>query len=402
MKKLIIIITLVIGAAALYWFGLTNRQPVQIYLKTELPTTKTIKHTISTSGVLELQNVMHIGSIQAGMVQDIFVTENQRVKKGQLLAIIDTAKNNTEVEANQHTLDRAKKELIYQKAYFERQKALYIAGQIAKDSYEKTVKEYDKAIEDVAIAKALLRKSTLEYESTYIKAPSDGIVVGVFATKGMVANDISNITLFDLAQDITKMKATLDIDESEIGHVKVDETVALTPNCYPDLHITGTITNVSFTPKSNNSTGASSSTDSSAQNFKATVEVDNSAMLLRPSMIVNATILVKKVRKVLSVNGMAFTINPKILKKIANKRHYTMQPIPAPQRHQLRKANRTTRFVWVLANEQLIQKAIVIGMTDNLYWEVLSGLNATDMIVVDTEEPNEMDAFYQQWFRGAL
>jgi len=401
-KKLIILISIVIGAATLYWFGIANRQPAPSYIKTELPTTKTIKHTISTSGILELQDVMHIGSIQAGMVQDIYVTENQRVKKGQLLAIIDTAKNNTEVEANQHTLDRAEKELIYQKAYLGRQKALYQAGQLAKDSYEKVVKEYDKAVEDVAIAKALLRKSTLEYQSTYIKAPSNGIVVGVFATKGMVANDISNIVLFDLAQDITKMKATLDIDESEIGHVKVGEAVALTPNCYPDLHITGTITNVSFTPKSNNPTGLSSSADSSAQNFKATVEVDNSSMLLRPSMIVNATILVKKVRKVLSLNGMAFTINPIILKKIAKKLNYTIQPIPASQRLQLRKANRSTRFIWTLANEQLIQKAIIVGMTDNMYWEVCSGLNPTDMVVIDTEEPNEMDAFYQQWFRGAL
>jgi RND family efflux transporter MFP subunit len=393
---------IVIGAAALYWFGLANRQPTPTYIKTELPTIKTIKHTISTSGILELQDVMHIGSIQAGMVQDLCVTENQRVKKGQLLAIIYTGKSDTDVEANQHALERAQKELTYQKAYFERQKALYQAGQLAKDAYEKVVKKYAEAVEDVAIAKAQLRKSALEYESTFIRAPSDGIVVGVFATKGMVANDISNITLFDLAQDITKMKATLDIDESEIGHVKVGETVSLTPNCYPDLHITGTVTNVSFTPKSNNPTGLSSAADSSAQNYKATVEVDNGAMLLRPSMIVNATILVKKVRKVLSLNGMAFTVNPIILKKIAQKLHYTIKPIPLPQRQQLRKANQSTRFVWTLANDQLLQKAIVVGMTDNMYWEVLSGLDATDMVVVDTEEPNEMDAFYQQWFRGAL
>lgn len=401
LKKIILPLIVISSIGLLAWKNpFAKKDNDALLYRTENPTIRTIKHTVSTSGVLEIKEIMHVGSIQPGFVKDIYVKENQRVTKGKLLALIDTAKNDTDVQAAQHRVLRAEKELEYQKAFFARQEALYNAKQLSLDSYQKVKKELEKTVADLAIEQALLRKSSLEFESTKIKAPEDGVIIAIYATKGMIANDISNIVLFDIAQDATKMKVVLDIDESDIGHVKPGKHVSLVPNSFPDMKIRGTIHEVSFMQKAGTTVSGVPETSS----YKATINIDNTEMLLRPGMIVNAKIRIGKVEDVLSISGLAFYINHEILKKIAHRLHFQFQPIDSKERYRLSHTtgNNVVKYVWIIENKKFIQKAVTIGLSDSIYWEIKTGLTSTDNVIIDIEEVNDMDEIYNKIFKGSL
>jgi HlyD family secretion protein len=402
-KKIIILgITLALAGTISFFIvkAIKNKQNKQALYKTENPQRRTIKHAISVSGLLEIKEIMKVGSIQSGFVKEIYVKENQTVKKGQLLAFIDTGKDDADVQAAQHRLEQAQKDLTYQKAYFPRQEALYKSGQLSRDNYQKAQRDFEKAQEDVLTNQALLLRATLEYDSTKVKAPDNGTVIAVYATKGMVANDVSNTILFEIAQDVTKMKATFDIDESEVGHIKPQQKVILTPNSFPDMRIKSFISEVSFTPKS----GTSSAADSASASYKAQANIDNSLKLLRPGMIVNAHIDIHKVKNVISVSGPTFYINPELVQKVAKKLNYQYVPISEHEQKRLIKTQpeKIIKFVWILDNKQFIQKPITVGLSDNMFWEVTEGLAETDNIITDVEEPDEMEDLYKRWFRGSL
>ncbi len=372
----------------------------QSLYKTENPQRRTIKHTISVSGFLEIKEIMKVGSIQSGFVKEIYVKENQTVQKGQLLALIDTGKDDSDVQAAQHRLEQSQKDLTYQKAYFPRQEALYKSGQLSRDNYQKAQRDYEKAQEDVLTNKALLLRASLEFDSTKIKAPDNGTVIAVYATKGMVANDVSNTILFEIAQDVTKMKATFDIDESEIGHIKPQQKVILTPNSFPDMRIKSFIQEVSFTPKA----ASSAATDGTPASYKAQADVDNSSKLLRPGMIVNAHINVHKVKNVISISGPTFYINPELVQTVAKKLNYQYVPIPDHEQKQLvkKQPEKIIKFVWTVDNKRFVQKQVTVGLSDNMFWQVLEGLSETDNVITDVEEPDDMEDVYKRWFRGSL
>ena len=366
--------------------------------KTEAPQQRTIKHTIAISGVLEIKGIMKVGSIQTGSVKDIFVKENEPVKKGQLLAVIDWAKGDADVQAATHRVARAREEHEYQKLFFERQKALYQSGQLSKNAFQNYLKDYQKSHEDLQTEQALLEKSTLEYESTRIKAPDNGTIIAAYATKGMVASDVSNTNLFEIAQDVTLMKATLTIDESEIGHVKKGQKVVLTPNSFPDMLIKNTITDVSYAPQIGTAKG-----DVPAS-YAAYVDIDNKHHLFHPGMIVNGHINVQKAKQALSTSVLAFYLDTNIIKAIAAKNHYGYVPLSDHEQKKLIKAkpDEVVKFVWVVSRKKFIQKAVTLGLSDNTYCHIKDGVSASDRIVLEVEEPDDMEEIYKKWFRGGL
>ncbi len=401
-KPIVILIVISVLATGGYFLYQKTKTPTKQLFTIEKVQRRTIKHTIATSGVLEIKDVMKVGSFQVGTVKEIYVKENQTVKRNQILAFIDIGKNNTEVKEARHTLAQAQKEFEYQEKYFARQKVLYQSGQLAKDTYQKVYRDYSKALEDVKTKRATLDKNILLYESIKIKAPEDGLVIAVHATKGAVVSDVSNSVLFEIAQDITKMKATLDIDESEIGHIKQQQKTVLVPNSFPDMRIKSNINEVSFVPKL--STTLTTQAQDTTPSYKAIVDIDNSNRLFRPGMIANATISIAKAKNVISISNPTFYINPTFIQMAAQIMNFEYKPLAEQEQKKLRKADvsKIVKFVWIKEGNAFIQKAVTLGLTDNMYSEIKEGLAENQEIISDVEEPNEMDEIYKKWFRGSL
>ncbi len=390
----IVLITMCVGSTQIYK-KLFQQQSPNLY-KIEIPQKKSITQSINAAGILELKEFYKIGSQVAGIVKDVLVKENTTVKKGQLLAEIELVKGDTDIRATKYNVEKAQQEYDYQKEFYDRQKQLYKSGQLAKNAFQRVESDYLKALAELNYQKTTLEKFELELKNSKIVAPADGIITNVGISKGMaVLNDFQNI-LFELAQDISEMKAIFDIDESEVGQVMAGQPITIKINSYPELLIKSKINDVSFIPKNGvNNCGAF---------YKATAILNNKTRILRPGMRLNGLIKVAKAKNVLCINGLAFQINSDILEKIARKLKYKFKPLNEKTKKDFKKANldKGVRTVWTVENNTFIQKLVIVGLNDETNWQIIYGLKENEQVLVDIQEPNIMDKEYSKWFQGAL
>ena len=210
-----------------------------------------------------------------------------------------------------------------------------------------------------------------------------------------VLNDYLNV-LFELAQDISEMKAILDIDESEVGQVKVGQSIIIKINSYPELLIKSKINDVSFIPKNGVNNGGAF--------YKATAILSNESRILRPGMRLNGLIKIAKAENVPSINGLAFQINSEILGKIAKQLKFEFKPLDEKIKKDFKKAHldKGVRTVWVAENKAFVQKLILVGLNDETHWQIIEGLKENEQVLIDIQEPNIMDNEYGKLFHGSL
>jgi len=388
----LIIATIVTASIVIYKKYLVKSSP-NIF-KTEVAQKRTITQVISVSGVLTIKESFEVGSLQPGIVKQVLVKQNDHVKKGQLICVIDTGKEDTELREAQFLLDKAAEESGYQKNYYNRQEQLYKSGQLSKNGFEEIAKNYKKALDDVRAARAVRDKRKMEYESTFIKSPTDGIVLSADATNGMRTTDTINVKLFDIAHDPKKMEAALEIDESDIGNVAVGMPTKFVTNSFPDRVIKGKIDQVSFTPK----------TGETVTFYKARVNIDNQDLSLRPGMIVNAKIKTQKAKNALSLSGLAFQMDEASVKTAAHKMGFSCTPGNREALKKIRAQNQNAviKYVWVVHDKHVMQKPVSIGITDNSYWQIIDGLSESDNVLLDIEENAALDDLYKKAAGGAF
>jgi HlyD family secretion protein len=324
------------------------------------------------------------------------VKENDTVKKGQLLALIDNGKENTQVKKSRGELEKAKSELAYQTQYFTRQKKLFEANQISKDLFEQTQRDYEQAKSDIKVKQANLDFDKIEYENTKIKAAADGIIVSIGVTIGQrITTDLDATVLFIIAKDIKKMEAQLDIDESDIGQTQIGQNVTFAVGTYLDKTFHGKIRKISYAPQCKNN----------ILSYKAYMDVNNENLLLRPGMTINAKIKIAKSTNALSISSQAFQINRRLLKTIAYQLKYPYNAISKKQKKQIKQNGKEPyhiKYVWVVENNCFKEKAITTHVTDENYFEIKSGVTAHDKIIIDIQEDDAMEATYKKYFKGAL
>ena len=370
--------------------------PQKKLYKTEYPKKRNIYQIIHATGTLEIKDHIKIGSLVGGTIKDIYVEENEYVKKGQLLTEIDNGKSDTDVKEKEGEVEYVQAELDYERNYYNRQKQLFESGQISTDFFEKVTSDYKKLEANLKSKKAELEKAKIEFNNTKILAPVEGIIVNIGITKGMrITTDLDATVLFVIAKDITKMEAVLDIDESDIGQIQKGQKVTFTVGTYLDKYFKGTIIDVSYSPQYKNN----------ILSYKAFVHISDPENFLRPGMTINAKINVAKSISCLAISSLAFQVNSEILKKIAKKINFTFTPIDKKSKKNLTRNNSenySIKYVWVVENNNFIEKAIKVGITDDSYFEIINGINASNKIIVDIEEYDDMENLYKSIFKSAI
>ncbi len=393
-KKIIIIlisIGLAIGGTIVLKQLLFPKKIVKWYA---LDTAKkrTITQIIRATGTIEAEDTLKIGSIVPGVIEKMLKEENDTIKQGDLIAIIDDGKGDTEVREAEGLLEQAKSDLEYQTAFFYRQKALYEVKQLSQDGFDKVTRDYKNAQALVNARQAALDRAKLIFGNKKIKTPKDGIILKKVSTEGETVTLASPATIiYEVAKDITKMEVKLEIDENSIGSLKVGEKAFLTFDTYPYKRFTGSIQKISNAPI----------IKKTAVSYEASFLLDNSELLLRPGMTVNARILVGEKEDVLSLPSHVFLINPDLLEKIAKLQGLSYQKIGKKRRRKIQeKGNYNT--VWVKENNSFIEKPVEIGINDTAYFEIVSGLNEDDRVVFDIYEPDTMEELYSKLFGKGL
>lgn len=359
---------------------------------TKKPEVRNIKKIIRATGGIQPVDLMKIGSIIIGVIDEMFVEENEFVKKGQLLATIDDGKGDTNVRAAQASLDQAKAHLTYYTAFFKRQQALHESHFISDDDFEKYSAEYEQAKKEVDLQKAQYDQAKMLFDKKQITAPDDGIVVGKTSSEGETVTFYAPATIiYTIAKDIKKMKAEIEIDESTVSFVKKGMEADLTFDTYLGRIFKSKITDISNNPIEKGG----------AICYKGTLPIDNNEMLFKPGMTITAEIIVAEKKHVLAVRGQQFAIKPETIEKVAKIKKMGYHPLSLEERAKHQKHGET-RVVWIERDNAFIEQPIKIGLTDGAFFEIIDGITDQDLVVEDTIEENAMEKAFGKIFGSGL
>ena len=376
MKKILIILIVIIALSAGAYFLLRSDQNDQKY-GTEKVTRGDIVSTITATGAVNAVTTVLVGTQVSGTIRDIYVDFNSPVKKGQLIAQIDPAIFDAQVAQARANLLSAKANvekavvaLADAKRTLNRQKELFAKNLVARSDVDAAETAYDTAGTQVSAAKAqvsqteaALRIAETNLRYARIISPVNGIVVSRNVDIGQtVAASFQTPTLFNIAQDLTKMQVDSSVAEADIGKIQVGQPVEFTVDAYPDSPFQGSVSEIRNAPI----------TVQNVVTYDVVVKVDNPEMKLKPGMTANVSIIVSSKKNVLRIPNAALRFRPS-------------------EKRDMAKQKEKGNGVWVLENKTLKRIAVTTGISDGMYTELLSDKirEGQELIVESLAKPKD-------------
>lgn len=357
MKKILIISVIVIVTAIIIFifFRGKGNEP---QFRTDKVVKGDIEMAVTATGTVNPVTTVLVGTQVSGTIKEIYVDFNSRVNKGQLIARIDPALFEAQVnqaKANllsaKANLEKAEVTLIDAKRTMDRNKELLSKNLIARSDLDSAETNYETAKAQMNVSKSQiaqteaalsLAETNLYY--TKIVSPVDGIVVSRNVDVGQtVAASFQTPTLFSIAQDLTKMQIDTNVDESDIGKVKAGQDVEFTVDAYPDFTFKGKVWQVRNAPI----------TVQNVVTYDVVVKVDNPELKLKPGMTANVSIIISIKKDVLKIPNAALRF------KLAENGKTVVQQKGAG--------------IWILEEGKPKRIPISTGISDGNYTELVSG-----------------------------
>ncbi|NDY74131.1 efflux RND transporter periplasmic adaptor subunit [Desulfobacter hydrogenophilus] len=403
----IIILILILVAAGTYFFLLSKGPPsggpdAGMSFKTAPAAVTDIHVTVSATGTLEPTNEVEVGSELSGTIQEVFVDYNDQVTEGQVLARLDITDLQAQVRKSKASLAAARASVRQAQATVDQtdrklknlKKVRELSGgkvpaqtdmDEAQANYTRAVADRASADASVAEVQASLDSTLTELSKADIISPVNGIVLTRDIEKGStVAASFEAPVLFTLAEDLTKMKLNVDVDEADIGVVKEGLYAHFTVDAYPKRKFAAKIQQVRF----------NATTTDGVVTYETIMTCDNADLALRPGMTATADIIVKQADQVLSVPSAAMRFSMPKPGENNSKPSLLRMFMPGPSRRGNRSAKQVTitggkdqETLWILdANKRPRPVPVKAGLSDGINTQILKGdiTQGTQVIVSAT------------------
>jgi len=391
----------VLVAGVLYWQTQKTSSAQPTYV-TETVKKGNLTLTVLANGTLQPTRAVNVGSELSGTVKRVLVDVNDRVKKGQVLVELDTAKLSDQVLRSRASLAAALAQQALSTATLkEAQANLARFEEVARLSGGKvpSAAELDTARANVARAMAgetSARANVAEVRATVstdatnlskasIRSPIDGVVLTRTVDPGnAVAASLQAVTLFSVAEDIARLRLEVSVDEADVGSVQVDQKATFTVSAYPSRRYAAKITRVAF---------GSTKTDN-VVTYTTNLAVDNTDQSLRPGMTAAATIVSTERTGVLLVPNTALRFSPSsesadAAVPAANSGGVVSKLVPRMPRPGGKKSaggnGPAAKQVWILKDGQAVAVAVKPGISDGRMTEV-SGDGLQEGMAVITDQ----------------
>lgn len=391
-------IALVAVFLTLFW--ISRQSTGQVQYQTQAVKRGSLTVMVSATGTLQPTNQVDVGSEISGTLKTVEVDYNDQVKRGQVLAKIDTTKLEAQVKQTAASTDAALARVLQTQATVSETKAKLArlvqvqeasGGKVPSKVEMETAKAtLDRAIADEANARATVTQAEAAMEAqridlakAVIRSPIKGVVLKRAAEPGQtVAASFQTPVLFTLAEDLTQMDLRVDVDEADVGKVREGQTATFTVDAYPNRTFPARITQVRFGSK----------TVAGVVSYETVLKVDNTSLLLRPGMTGTANIIVEKTDDALLVPNAALRFTPSAAQEAAPATGGglvgSLMPRPpssAPKAAET--AEDKQPHVWVLREGKLERVMLKTGMTDGVMTEIIDGkLETGTAVVVDVIE----------------
>jgi len=302
MKKGVIIALVVLIAAASTGYFLLKKEPAKaIEWETKTIERGSISNTITATGTLEAVTTVQVGTQVSGIISKLNIDYNSKVKKGQIIAQIDTTTLAANLFDSKASVYRQQILVNQAKRNLDRTKSLYEQKVVAEIDYDKAVDDYETAKSALISAQSQLNRSQINLDYATIRAPIDGVVISKSVEQGQtVAASLNSPVLFNIVNDLTKMQVQASIDEADIGQVKEGQDVSFSVDAYPDDQFTGSVKQIRIQPV----------IVSNVVNYVVIIDVPNPDLKLMPGMTANITVKVDEASDVLKVPVKALSFRP--------------------------------------------------------------------------------------------
>lgn len=385
--RVLLVLLVLAAAAGGAWWWMQPAATVVAY--TTVPAAKaSFTVEVSATGTLQPLTQVDISSELSGVVRSVAVDENDTVRKGDVLAELDTTRITANVDRARASVKvadaqvgQARTTLAEAEQTLTRSAALAKRGMVAPQSLETATATRDRAQASVAVAEANLAIAEAELKlqetdlsKSRIYAPIDGIVLTRSVDPGQtVASSLQAPVLFVIAADLRKMELKAAIDEADIGSVKVGQQARFTVDAFPDRAFNAAIRDISF----------ASVTTEGVVTYDARLDVDNAELLLRPGMTATVSVVTRKAEGVLTVPATAFRFTPPVERAARgwSLQRMFMPPRPQGQERTRRRDADGLRTLYVLKNGAPEAVKVKTGSTDGESIEILSGLAEGDQVV---------------------
>lgn len=374
-KKIILaIIILAVGAVSYYKFLAPAEQVHYVTVNVGLGN---ISRTVNATGEVGAAQLVDVGAQVSGQIESLYVKLGQTVKKGDLLAQIDSTTQQNDLDSNkaklqsyQAQLEKAQVTLKVAKSQYDREKKLLASNATSKENVENAENAHATAKSSVAELESLITQTQIAVNTaevnlgyTTIIAPLDGTIVALLVEEGQTVN--ANQTTPNIVQiaDLSQMEILLEISEGDITKIEPGMTVTYTVLSEPTRIFETTLYSVDpGLTKLTNGTYSQGSNTSEAVYYYGRLLVPNPEGKLRIGMTTQSSVLIAHAEDVLTVPTMAVHTKG------------------------------SAKYVNVLEAGHVVAKFVETGLSDNMNIEIISGLNTGDAAVLSQMTSKEVSS----------
>lgn len=300
--KILMWVAIVLIFAGTFIFLYLNSQPKKVNYTTETPSIGNIEKATVLTGKIQPRDEIAIKPQISGIISEILVEAGDKVQEGDIIAKIKVIPEASQLSSAQSRVTIAQIDLADVKAKYERDSALFDKKVISREEFETSEKNYKRAMEELeaatdaySIVREGISRVNAEGSNTLVRATITGLVLDVPVKVGssvIQANTMNDGTTVATIADMNKLIFQGNVDETEVGSLKVGMPMDITIGAMPDLKPIATIEYIS--PKGNDTSGANTF------EIKAALVLDNSEGL-RAGYSANASLVIASVQNVITV-----------------------------------------------------------------------------------------------------
>ena len=392
-KAIIITIFAIIVMAIIIVVTLNNKNDSPIEVTFSKVERRTIIQTVTATGKIQPETKVKISPEVSGEIVNLAIKEGDAVNKGMLLAKINPAIIETQLEqyraivnASNENVASINVQLNNLEIELNRAKELYAKGVISKQELDKAQTNFDVTranlraeIARAESSEASLKQIQTEARKTTIFAPIDGIVTSLLVEKGerVVGTNMMTGTEMMTVSDLTVMNAEVDVDENDIVLVKIGDTANIEIDAIPNKIFKGVVIEVGHSASKGTVMATAASQTTTFGVKIRLLEIENE---LRPGMSCNVEIQTATHINVLAVPLQSVTSREGDLKSdtLANfsENNYKIQKEKISVENMIPKV-----IIFVKDDDKAKIKEIETGISNIGYIEVLSGLEEGETII---------------------
>ena len=375
-KWILIVVLLAAGAGGFFYFHHGHGTPLNF--NTVPVASGELTATVTATGILNPVVNVTVGSQVSGRISKLNVDFNSVVTSNQVIAEIDPS--TYQAMASQATADlaNAKANLELQQINARRSRELFTNKLISESDNDTAVATLHEAEALLQIKQASLNNALVNLNYCKIVSPVDGVVILRAVELGQtVASSFSTPTIFQIANDLTKMQIDSNVAEADVGGVVEGQSVEFTVDAYPTRTFHGVVKQVRNSPITVNN----------VVTYDTVIGVTNTDNKLKPGMTANVSIIVAHREDALKIPNVALRFRPPDSAVVFTNAAAVVptNDLATGKSPRKGKGNRGIRTVYVLTGDdsapQLKAVQIKTGITDGIFTEVTEGLKEGDKVV---------------------